>query len=179
MQKKKMSVSYCFKPAKFIRDIPHGYVNITSFDIDLIDTIQFQRLKDIKQLTCQQVYPSAQHTRFEHSLGVLELTRQAIKNLNKNGFISQKLSGNAEIIDKQLQFNAAIAALLHDVGHCPYSHLGETEFSKDEVRKALYHSILAVDDLMGTDLYKKTSLDKGTQRKTTENELPSLTQCTA
>ncbi len=155
MQKKKMSVSYCFKPAKFIRDIPHGYVNITSFDIDLIDTIQFQRLKDIKQLTCQQVYPSAQHTRFEHSLGVLELTRQAIKNLNKNGFISQKLSGNAEIIDKQLQFNAAIAALLHDVGHCPYSHLGETEFSKDEVRKALYHSILAVDDLMGTDLYKK------------------------
>ena len=74
MRRVSLSRDYYFKPVKIIRDLVHGYVNVTYFDIKILDTIQFQRLKDIKQLTCQQVYPSAQHTRFEHSLGVLELT---------------------------------------------------------------------------------------------------------
>lgn len=78
---------YYFKPIKIIRDLVHGYINLTEFDIKIMGTLEFQRLKDIKQLTCQQVYPSAQHTRFEHSLGVLELMRNSLKHLNKNGIL--------------------------------------------------------------------------------------------
>ena len=67
--KKNLSQSYYLKPVKIIRDLVHGYINLTRFDLKLIDTVQFQRLSDIRQLTCQHVYPAARHTRFEHSLG--------------------------------------------------------------------------------------------------------------
>lgn len=78
---------YYMDGSKFIRDLVHGYVYLTKFDLTLIDTPEFQRLKDIRQLTCQNVYPSARHTRFEHSLGVLELTRRALTSLNQNGIL--------------------------------------------------------------------------------------------
>lgn len=136
--KGKRDKDYYFTTVKFIRDLVHGYVYLTKFELDLIDTVEFQRLKDIRQLTCQHVYPAARHTRFEHSLGVLELTRQAVKNLNRNGIIATKA---ANIFDENLQFNAALAALLHDVGHCPFSHLGEIEFDRDEVWTRLYDNV--------------------------------------
>lgn len=152
---------YYFTTVKFIRDLVHGYVYLTKFELDLIDTMEFQRLKDIRQLTCQHVYPGAQHTRFEHSLGVLELTRQAIKNLNRNGIITTK---ETDIFDAHLQFNAALAALLHDVGHCPFSHLGEIEFDRDEVWKRLYENVKG--KLGGTSLLEDfTELDKNQKKK--------------
>lgn len=154
-----LSKSYYLKPVKIIRDAVHGYVNLTKFDLKLIDTVQFQRLGDVRQLTCQHVYPGARHTRFEHSLGVLELMRSAIKYLNRNGILGEEKSKKDEkdgpagakgelLIDESLEFNASVAALLHDVGHCPFSHMGETQFDKDEVFVAL------VDDL--NDHIKKT-----------------------
>lgn len=147
----KLKHDYYFKPIKIIRDLVHGYINLTEFDIKIMGTIEFQRLKDIKQLTCQQVYPSAQHTRFEHSLGVLELMRNALKHLNKNGILYGQKS-NAPIFNDQLVFNASIAALLHDVGHCPFSHLGETQINKKEVWKRL------CDDLDARDIAKNSEL---------------------
>ena len=132
-----VSKSYYFEPVKIIRDLIHGYINLSRFELQLIDTIQFQRLKDIRQLTCQQVYPSARHTRFEHSLGVLELTKKAIKHLNKNGVLEKKQNYEDLIIDYNLQFNAFLAALLHDVGHCPFSHLGEVEIEKRDIKQEL------------------------------------------
>ena len=77
----KRSKEYYLKPNKLIRDHAHEYVIFTDFELTIIDTIEFQRLKDVRQLTCQQVYPRARHTRFEHSLDVMELTRQAINSL--------------------------------------------------------------------------------------------------
>jgi HD superfamily phosphohydrolase len=76
------------KKNKILRDLIHGYINLTDIDLLIIDTPYFQRLKDVRQLTAQHVYPAARHTRFEHSLGVMELTRQAIKHINANGFLS-------------------------------------------------------------------------------------------
>lgn len=146
--------SYYFTPVKFVRDLVHGYVYLTKFDLDIIDTLQFQRLSDIRQLTCQHVFPSAHHTRFEHSIGVMELTRQAIKSLNKNGFISNINNKNHFIINENLQFNAAIAALLHDVGHCPFSHLGENEFDKKLVWNKLYESAKCCQELKGSSIIK-------------------------
>lgn len=150
---KNKSTDYYLKSRKFIRDLVLGYVYLTEFDIEIIDTLQFQRLKDIRQLTCQQVFPSARHTRFEHSLGVMELTRQAIRNLNKNGFISDSSNKKEAIINEQLQFNAALAALLHDIGHCPFSHLGESEFDSEEIWNTLLKDVKDLPSLKKT-LYK-------------------------
>lgn len=56
---KVLSRSYYFDPVKNIRDLIHGYVYLTKFELNIIDTVSFQRLKDVRQLTCQEVYPSA------------------------------------------------------------------------------------------------------------------------
>ena len=146
------SKNYYLEPNKIIRDLVHEYINVTDFELRLIDTVFFQRLKDIRQLTCQHVYPSACHTRFEHSLGVLELTRRAIKYLNQNGIIMHNVSQEKKIIDENLQFNACIAALLHDIGHCPFSHLGEIEFDKDAVRVELLDEIKDNAEIAQPDL---------------------------
>jgi len=160
---KHQSKSYYFEPQKIIRDLIHEYINITDFELEIIDTVAFQRLKDIKQLTCQQVYPSAQHTRFEHSLGVLELTRQAIKFINQNGMIiNSSPNTSLKIIDDNLQFNVCIAALLHDIGHCPFSHLGELEFDKESVRQELYDEMKECSQLHESDLQEKIGTENAT-----------------
>lgn len=139
--------SFYTKQVKIIRDLVHGYINLTKFELDLIDTIQFQRLKDVRQLTCQHVYPSARHTRFEHSLGVFELTKRALKHLNKNGMLQKEDNTVVgRVISDKLVFNATIAALLHDVGHCPFSHLGEIEVDSAEVKKYLIEKIELIDE---------------------------------
>lgn len=132
-----------FTPVKILRDLVHGYINLTEFELKVINTIYFQRLKDIRQLTCQHVYPSARHTRFEHSLGVMELTKNAIRYLNENGFIEyidEKKQKN-HLINDSLFFNVSMAALLHDVGHCVFSHMGEKLYDYDEVRDELISAI--------------------------------------
>lgn len=162
---------YYLKPVKFVRDLVLGYVYLTEFDLKIIDTLEFQRLKDIRQLTCQQVFPAARHTRFEHSLGVMELTRRALKNLNRNGFLSSASLDYEEVINEldedshstddgiifnsHMQFNAALAALLHDVGHCPFSHLGEAEMSENEIWGTLYDSLNSCTELKGSSLLQK------------------------
>lgn len=146
-------IPYYFDSIKIIRDLVHGYVNLSEFELKLIGTPQFQRLKDIRQLTCQQVYPSAKHTRFEHSLGVLELTKQAIKHLNRNGIIGKETPTHSPpIISFELQLNALIAALLHDIGHCPFSHLGEVEFCEKEVKEYLLETMREHENYISVDL---------------------------
>ena len=132
-----------FAPVKILKDLVHGYINLTGFELKVIDTVHFQRLKDIRQLTCQHVYPSARHTRFEHSLGVMELTKNAIRYLNENGFIEciDIKKKKSRLIDDSLLFNVSMAALLHDVGHCIFSHMGETLYDYDEVKKYLIYAI--------------------------------------
>lgn len=110
------------RPHKIIRDIVHGYVPLTENDIYIIDTPYFQRLKRIRQTGAQSVYPSANHTRFEHSIGVMYL---ASKVLN----VLQALDSD---LDERLQNTVRYSCLLHDVGHAPFSHLGEVFFMKGE-----------------------------------------------
>ncbi len=143
---------YYTEIAKSIRDHVHGYISLTKFELDIIDTREFQRLKDIRQLTCQAVYPGARHTRFEHSLGVMELTRRAIKSLKHNERLLNDDSGllttssnrnDGEIFTPWMELSASEAALLHDVGHCPFSHLGETQYDEKEVDNKLLAIISA------------------------------------
>lgn len=146
-----------FKTRKVLRDLVHGYINLTEFDLEIIDTKYFQRLKDIRQLTCQHVYPGAKHTRFEHSLGVLELTRQAVVSLNRNGeFIANKDSKHK--ISPELEFNVSMAALLHDIGHCPFSHMGERQFDIKALRDEFSKELNEFNSKNGGRLFETTDV---------------------
>jgi HD superfamily phosphohydrolase len=127
---------------KIIRDVVHGYITIDNLTEKLINTYNFQRLKDIRQLTAQHVYPSATHNRFEHSLGVMYLAVQAFEalrpRLEKKGKTSEEL--------RSLGLHFKIAALLHDVGHAPFSHLGEKFFPPQEaINDAIQKQLREID----------------------------------
>ena len=102
---------------KIINDPVHGFITIPNeLAFRLIQHPLFQRLNRIKQLGLASfVYPGAQHTRFQHSLGAMHLTFEAIKNL--------KLKGQEVTRDEEEAVLAAM--LLHDVGHGPFSHVLE------------------------------------------------------
>mgnify|MGYP006277104391 CR=1 FL=1 len=90
--------------------------------IDLIDTPPFQRLRRIRQLgPAYLTFHGAESSRFTHSLGVLHLARQALRGLQRqNPALTDDLEGEAGLL--------YAAALLHDLGHAPYSHSGEEMF---------------------------------------------------
>jgi len=93
---------------KIIRDPIHGNIKLTGFFLDFIDAPEIQRLYNIKQLgLAHLVFPGANHSRFEHSLGTYFISRKVSDNLN------------LETSEKEL---IACAALLHDIGHGPFSH---------------------------------------------------------
>jgi len=99
-----------------IYDPIHGFIELTSLMKQIIDTEEFQRLRDLKQLSATSfVFPSANHTRFEHSIGVSHLAGKMIESIRKN-------NPELKITDRQIELTR-IAGLLHDIGHGPYSHL--------------------------------------------------------
>ena len=96
-----------------IYDFIHGNIIIDDLAKRIINTEEFQRLRSIKQLgCCNYVFPSAVHTRFEHSLGVYHLSKKYIQILNTDGQFTEE---DIKCI--------TIGALIHDIGHGPYSHL--------------------------------------------------------
>ncbi len=99
---------------KIINDPLHGFLALpTDLIYDVIQHPYFQRLRRIRQLGMSEwVYPGATHTRFHHALGALNLTLQAIETLRRKGI---------EITDEEAE-GTALAILLHDIGHGPYSH---------------------------------------------------------
>jgi HD superfamily phosphohydrolase len=94
---------------KVIRDPIHDYIELDDLALALIETPQVQRLRRIRQLGFSNlVYPGANHTRFEHSLGVYHLAKHLVKQ-----------------VDEQQRNELLAAALLHDIGHGPFSHATE------------------------------------------------------
>jgi len=96
-----------------IKDPIHGYVHISNVEKEIIDTLPLQRLRRIKQLVFADfVYPGANHTRFEHSIGVMHLA----------GILGRSLP--VEMSKDDLQ-RVRLAGLFHDLGHGPFSHTFE------------------------------------------------------
>jgi len=104
-----------------IKDPVHGYVYITEEEKEIVDSFPVQRLRRLRQLAgAEYVYPGANHTRFEHSVGVMYLAARVVENPN----ISRRIS------DEEAE-TVKIAALLHDVGHGPFSHVFEYLLDKE------------------------------------------------
>jgi len=113
-----------------IFDSLHGVIEIDNYIKDIIDTIEFQRLRNIKQLgCCYYVFPGASHNRFEHSLGVYHLTKKYIEHLNSE----------YKFINDYEKKMLCIASIIHDMGHGPYSHLFDDIVNKDKFHE--YRSI--------------------------------------
>ena len=98
-----------------IKDPVHGYVYITESEKTIVDSYPVQRLRRLRQLAgSEYVYPGANHTRFEHCVGVMYLAGKVLENPNVSRIVTDE---EAEV--------TRIAALLHDVGHGPFSHVFE------------------------------------------------------
>ena len=132
-----------------IIDPIHDFVRVYDSELKIIDTPIFQRLRRIRQLSgAHLIYPGAQHTRFEHSLGVMHIASMAGHALNEKGIIS------VDDIQK-LRF----AGLLHDIGHGPFSHLFEELLQK----KKHSHEDIGREIILKTsigDLISKGGYDK-------------------
>ncbi|PSP64996.1 phosphohydrolase, partial [Halobacteriales archaeon QH_8_64_26] len=111
---------------KVIKDSVHDYIEVSGVARDLLDTPALQRLRHITQLgTADYVYPAANHTRFEHSLGVYHLASEALAHLGIEGRQAERVRA---------------AAICHDVGHGPYSHCLEELIHR---RTGKYHDDVA------------------------------------
>ncbi|MEM0066446.1 MAG: HD domain-containing protein [Sulfolobales archaeon] len=96
----------------YVYDELHGYIKLTGVFRDIVSTKVFQRLRRIRQLPfAWYVYPGATHTRFSHALGSMHIADIVSQRLFDSGFITKD--------DVSL---VKVSALLHDIGHAPYSH---------------------------------------------------------
>lgn len=108
------------KPFREFYDNIHGFIKVTELESKIIDSPFFQRLRNIRQLgLIDYVFPGALHNRFNHSLGVLQIADEMVVSLQENG----ELLNKRELI--------RMAALLHDIGHYPLSHLVESVVKDD------------------------------------------------
>lgn len=107
----------CLEP-EVMRDPIHGYIHVAYQVIwDCINAKEFQRLRRIHQLGGSfQIFHTAEHSRFSHSVGVYEIVRRMI----------EEVKGLKEELSEYEQVTVMLAGLLHDIGHGPYSHVFET-----------------------------------------------------
>lgn len=133
-----------------IVDPIHDFIRVYDTELKIIDSPIFQRLRRIRQLSgAHLTYPSAQHSRFEHSLGVMHIAGQAAMSLKERGFLKTD----------QIQ-EIRLAALLHDVGHGPFSHLFEEVL---QIKKKISHEEIGKKIILESeigDILSKSGFDK-------------------
>lgn len=119
----------------------HGFISLNDLEWELINHPAFQRLRRIRQLAwTDYVYPGAMHTRFEHSIGVMHVATRLFDALcKKHGeHLKNRYDLNEAALERQHQV-VRIAALLHDVGHAPFSHASEELFPEKAQGKHYEH----------------------------------------
>ena len=113
-----------------IRCPVHGFISISDWEREIIAHPSFQRLRRIRQLAwTDQVYPGAMHTRFEHSLGVMHLADRLYEAIveRSRDLLKSEMGFNDGGLDRDKKL-IRLTALLHDLGHSPFSHAGEDLF---------------------------------------------------
>jgi HD superfamily phosphohydrolase len=127
-----------------IIDPIHDFIRVYDHELEIIDNPIFQRLRRIRQLSgAHLTYPAAQHTRFEHSLGVMHIASQAGQVLEEKEILK---SDNIEIL--------RLAGLLHDIGHGPFSHLFEEIIQQKKLSHEDFGKTLILKSIIGDNLSK-------------------------
>lgn len=131
------------KPAASFRDPIHGFIHADPLERALIDSRPLQRLRSIRQLGfAHLVFPGAEHTRFGHALGAMELA----------GRVHDALAARSDsLLDPDPRSSsrrvARAAALLHDIGHAPFSHSAEEHFQGGIDHEQMTRLILELDEM--------------------------------
>ena len=108
-----------------VRDPIYGFIRLDAQEMDIVNTPYFQRLRRIKQLSLtDMIYPGASHSRFEHSLGVMQMASDMFDNIVRKESNLRRLSLRSGSLDRSKKI-IRLAALLHDIGHAPFAHAGE------------------------------------------------------
>ena len=132
-----------------IIDPIHDFIRVYDHELEIIDNPIFQRLRRIKQLSgAHLTYPAAQHTRFEHSLGVMHIASQAGHALKEKGILK---SDDIKIL--------RLAGLLHDIGHGPFSHLFEEIIQQKKISHEDFGKAIILKSEIG-DTLSKNGFDK-------------------
>jgi HD superfamily phosphohydrolase len=136
-----------------IRCPVHGFIELNDWEREIIEQPAFQRLRRIRQLAwTDQVYPGAMHTRFEHSLGVMHVATRLYDGIVSRSvpLLTSELSYDETGLERDRTL-VRLAALLHDVGHGPFSHASEellptrgddTRFKHEDYSAAIIRSKL-------------------------------------
>lgn len=168
---------------KIINDTYWGNVTLFDWEVDLINQPIIQRLRQIKQTgSAYMVYPTANHSRFEHSIGTLAVLVKIIEKVNSK----RALYGMEKEIEPSIYLVLRLAAILHDVGHSFFSHISESmqtytkdfndcwrnikkelekEYQKDVKQKLKDNSIKEIPTLIKEELGLKIVDSKGKKNK--------------
>lgn len=136
---------------KIIQDTIHGSIKFEDWIVKIIDTPQFQRLRRIKQLGfAYLVYPGANHTRFEHSIGTAHLALKIKERIDLDDYV-------------------IVAALLHDIAHPPFSHSSEALLEKfminhEDIKFAVKGELKDVLDELGFKISKIAKIVSGKEK---------------
>lgn len=135
------------EPTQRVRCPVHGFIKYSPNEREIVDSSVFQRLRHVRQLSMEfLVYPGATHTRFEHSLGVMELATRMFDHLlqEHRGTIEEDLKQVPELGDKTIAKARQVlrlVALLHDIGHPAFAHAGEKGIPGQKHEKVSVHVI--------------------------------------
>ncbi len=161
------------KIVKRIYDEVHGYIELTEAELSIVDSPVFQRLRFVKQLAAAwYVYPGATHTRFSHSLGAMHIMGKVASRLYSLGYIHSK-------DDVQL---LRLVALLHDIGHTPFSHAIEPYLktklgiSHEDLSRVIILGSYEIRETLaeyGYDPYEIVAILEGKHREPLFNQLTS------
>lgn len=123
------------------RDPIHGFIDFNQLEWDVINSAPFQRLRRVRQLAWTDlVYPGAMHTRFEHSLGVCHIATKLYNAIiaNDEDVLTSEYNFTPAGVARQLQI-IRLAALMHDLGHGPFSHAAEEVFPLNDHGERFVH----------------------------------------
>ena len=127
---------------KQFKDPVYGYIEVKSRFIAIINSAEFQRLRNIRQTGYASLYPSALHNRFVHSLGVFHLGNKAINYLRSNIGNSLGDKFDIEFDWNEIRETFILGCLLHDIGHSPFSHTGEDFYNASTVFEGELHNLI-------------------------------------
>ena len=131
------------RPSATFRDPIHGFIHADSLERALIDSRPVQRLRSIRQLGFTSlVFPGAEHTRFSHVLGAMDLAGRVYDALASRN--PDLLDNRPDSHDRRL---VRVAALLHDIGHAPFSHSAEGLFEDDLDHEDMTQRLLRTEEL--------------------------------